>query len=123
MPTWLNMVKGVVDSEGLHVNISRLTLQKTEILRVNEKHFVKDHVKICGEVVGFSIEFYVVKSVDKPCDAWISLEENCARQLELPGDRNRSMRPWTAWPARRRLIFVRSLAKSACHVFDYRTPS
>jgi len=52
MPEWLHMVQGVVDSEGLPLNIPNETLQQSRILRAIKKSLVKTCSESLAEMAG-----------------------------------------------------------------------
>jgi len=52
VPGWLHMVQGVVDSEGLPLNIPRETLQQSRILRAIKKSLVNTCSERLAEMAG-----------------------------------------------------------------------
>ena len=54
---WFNVVKGVVDSEGLPLNVYRETLLRNMILRVIKKNYVTKYLEILAEIAELNVAY------------------------------------------------------------------
>ena len=70
IPKWFNVVKGVVDSEDLPLNVFRETLLQNKILRVIKKNLVTKHLEMLSEIAEFK-------------DAYRKLYEQLVRCMKL----------------------------------------
>ena len=54
---WFNVVKGVVDSEGVPLNVYRETLLRNKILRVIKKNYVTKYLEILAEIAELNVAY------------------------------------------------------------------
>ena len=70
IPEWLNVVKDVVDSEDIPLNIYRETLQQNNILRVIMKNHAEKCLDMFAEIAEQKDDYKVLRTVCQMHEAW-----------------------------------------------------